>query len=123
YRRGSRQDAARRRRGPARRGAHRAAEGGARTAARMDGAGSEGDGLMGRTNEGWKVGRWLLLSILTALHLSAQVGHEPTHSPYHDIRRGGVGVITVGYLGGSRGGPGVGISDGPTGGLRHGAAC
>ena len=74
---------------------------------------------MGRTNEGWKVGRWLLLSILPALHLSAQVGHEPSHSPYHDIRRGGVGVITVGYLGGSRGGPGVGISDGPTGGLRY----
>src|SRR5256886_4884327 len=37
----------------------------------------------------------------------------------HDIRRGGVGVITVGSLGGSRGGPGVGISDGPTGGLRY----
>src|SRR2546429_6373390 len=74
---------------------------------------------MGRTNQGWKVGRWLLLSILPALHLSAQVGHEPSHSPYHDIRRGGVGVITVGYLGGSRGGPGVGISDGPTGGLRY----
>jgi len=30
-----------------------------------------------------------------------------------------VGVITFGYLGGSRGGPGVGISDGPTGGLRY----
>src|SRR2546430_10232396 len=74
---------------------------------------------MGRTNQGWKVGRWLLLSILPTLHLSAQVGHEPSHSPYHDIRRGGVGVITVGYLGGSRGGPGVGISDGPTGGLRY----
>src|SRR2546429_2877080 len=77
---------------------------------------------MGRTNQGWKVGRWLLLSILPALHLSAQVGHEPSHSPYHDIRRGGVGVITVGYLGGSRGGPGVGISDGPTGGPRHAVA-
>src|SRR2546429_9383524 len=74
---------------------------------------------MGRTNQGWKVGRWLLLSILPALHLSAQVGHEPSHSPYHDIRRGGVGVITVGYLVGSRGGHGVGISDGPTGGLRY----
>src|SRR5256884_6563419 len=79
--------------------------------------------------ERWNDGTWcrrfrscsamVLYSILPALHVSAQVGHEPSHSPYHDIRRGGVGVITVGYLGGSRGGPGVGISDGPTGGLRY----
>src|SRR5438094_10546357 len=47
------------------------------------------------------------------------VGHDPSHSPYLDILRGGVGVITFGYLGGSRGGPGVGLSDGPTGGLRY----
>jgi len=59
----------------------------------------------------------LLLSIVPSFHLTAQVGHDPSHSPYRDIRRGGVGVITFGYLGGSRGGPGVGISDGPTGGL------
>src|SRR5207302_730857 len=79
--------------------------------------------------ERWNDGTWcrrfrscsamVLFSIVPAFHLSAQVGHEPSHSPYHDIRRGGVGVITVGYLGGSRGGPGVGISDGPTGGLRY----
>ena len=50
----------------------------------------------------------VLFSIVPAFHLSAQVGHEPSQSPYHDIRRGGVGVITFGYLGGSRGGPGVG---------------
>jgi len=61
----------------------------------------------------------VLFSIVPAFHLSAQVGHEPSQSPYHDIRRGGVGVITFGYLGGSRGGPGVGISDGYTGGLRY----
>src|SRR2546430_1956233 len=61
----------------------------------------------------------VLFSIDPAFHLSAQVGHEPSQSPYHDIRRGGVGVITFGYLGGSRGGPGVGISDGSTGRLRY----
>src|SRR2546430_7572599 len=79
--------------------------------------------------ERWNDGTWcrrfrscsamVLFSIVPAFHLSAQVGHEPSQSPYHDIRRGGVGVITFGYLGGSRGGPGVGISDGYTGGLRY----
>ena len=75
-----------------------------------------------------RIGRWFLrcavtitslLSAYPPIRLSAQVGHEPSQSPYHDIRRGGVGVITFGYLGGSRGGPGVGISDGKTGGLRY----
>src|SRR2546426_11754226 len=50
---------------------------------------------------------------------SAQVGHEPGHSPYHDVRRGGVGVLTFGYLGGSRGSVGVGLSDGRTYGVRY----
>src|SRR6267143_667184 len=51
--------------------------------------------------------------------LSAQVGHEPGQSPYRDVRRGAVGVITFGYLGGSRGSVGVGLSDGKTGGIRY----
>src|SRR3989441_13275363 len=50
---------------------------------------------------------------------SAQVGHEPGRSPYHDVRRGGVGVLPFGYLGGSRGSVGVGLSDGTTGGIRY----
>src|SRR5437899_4089635 len=50
---------------------------------------------------------------------SAQVGHEPGRSPYHDVRRGGVGVLTFGYLGGSRGSVDVGLSDGKTGGIRY----
>ncbi len=50
---------------------------------------------------------------------SAQVGHEPAHSPYHDVRRGGVLVFTFGYLGGSRGSVGVGPSEGKTGGIRY----
>src|SRR6267378_8234716 len=51
--------------------------------------------------------------------VSAQVGHEPGQSPYRDVRRGAVGVITFGYLGGSRGSVGVGLSDGKTGGIRY----
>src|SRR5947208_14748739 len=50
---------------------------------------------------------------------SAQVGHEPAHSPYHDVRRGGILVFTFGYLGGSRGGVGVSPSEGKTGGIRY----
>ena len=66
------------------------------------------------------LGAIVWLSVVASYHGSAaQVGHDPSHSPYRDIRRGGVGVITFGYLGGSRGGPGVGLSDGPTGGLRY----
>src|SRR2546426_10356136 len=51
--------------------------------------------------------------------VSAQVGHEPGQSPYHDVRRGAVGVLTFGYLGGGRGSVGVGLSDGTTGGIRY----
>src|SRR5256886_12371046 len=51
--------------------------------------------------------------------VSAQVGHEPGQSPYHDVPRGGVGVLTFGYLSGSRGSVGVGLSDGKTGGIRY----
>jgi len=51
--------------------------------------------------------------------VSAQVGHEPGQSPYRDVRRGAVGVVTFGYLGGSRGSVGVGLSDGKTGGIRY----
>ena len=61
-------------------------------------------------------------TLLTAIppdRLSAQVGHEPGQSPYRDVRRGAVGVLTFGYLGGSRGSVGVGLSDGNTGGIRY----
>ena len=61
----------------------------------------------------------ILLSAYPPIRLASQVGYEPGHSPYRDIPRGGVALITVGYLGGGRGSVGVGISDGPTGGLRY----
>src|SRR5260370_39704128 len=52
----------------------------------------------------------------TAGALSAQVGYDPAHSPYRDIPGGGVAVVSAGYLGGSRGSVGVGLSNGATGG-------
>ncbi len=61
---------------------------------------------------------WLIV-VASYNGVAAQVGHEPGHSPYHDVRRGGVGVLTFGYLGGSRGSAGVGISNGKTGGIRY----
>src|SRR5260370_28929485 len=51
--------------------------------------------------------------------LSAQVGYDPAHSPYRDTPGGGVAVVSLGYLGGSRGSVGVGVSNGATGGLRY----
>src|SRR5438445_9681144 len=83
---------------------------------------------MERWNDGtWCRGRrWgamvLLLAIVPSFRLAAQVGNDPSHSPYRDVRRGATLVLTFGHLGGSRGGPGVGISDGPTGGLRYEAS-
>ncbi len=64
----------------------------------------------------------LLLAAYAPIRLSAQVGHEPGQSPYHDVRRGGVAVLGVGYLGGSRGRAGVGMSDGITWNVRYGAS-
>ena len=61
----------------------------------------------------------LLLVLGAAFPVAAQVGYEPSHSPYHDMPRGGVGLVTVGYLGGSRGSLGVGSSNGATGGVRY----
>jgi len=62
----------------------------------------------------------VLLSVSPTVRPSlAQVGYDPAHSPYRDIPRGGVGVVSVGYLGGSRGSVGVGLSDGITGGIRY----
>jgi hypothetical protein len=60
-----------------------------------------------------------LVSNVPTFQLSAQVGYDPGHSPYHDIRRGAVGVPTFGYLSGGRGGLGVGLADGVTAGIRY----
>ena len=65
--------------------------------------------------------KWLTaLTVLTALtaRLSAQAGHDPAHSPYHDIQHGNTVQFVVGYLWGSRGDVPVGPSDGAIYGLR-----
>ena len=59
-----------------------------------------------------------LLSAYPSIHLSAQVGHSPGASPYHDLRRGAMVRLVGGYLGGQRGKIPVGASHGWTGGLR-----
>src|SRR5439155_98207 len=101
-----------------------------------DGAGSARGGLMeGRCMTARRhvarlirpsvvIGTLVWLAVVPSCRrLWGQVGHEPSQSPYHDIRRGGVGVITFGYLGGSPGGPGgydfgTKLTVGPGAGLR-----
>ena len=60
----------------------------------------------------------LALTLLPAVPLAAQVGHNPASSPYHDVRRGLMVRPMIGYFGGTRGKVPVGPSDGPTGGIR-----
>jgi hypothetical protein len=64
-----------------------------------------------------------LLSAYPSIRLSAQVGHNPSHSPYHDIQRGSVVRVEVGYFSGTRGKVPVGPTDGVTGGLRYEVAA
>jgi hypothetical protein len=64
----------------------------------------------------------VVLAVQPSSRLAAQeVGHDPTHSPYHDVPRGGGPLFTMGYLSGSRGVVGVGPSSGTVWGLRWNA--
>ena len=73
---------------------------------------------------GWRTVRRVLacltalLSAYPSVRLSAQVGHNPGASPYHDLRRGAMLRLVGGYFGGERGKVPVGASHGWTGGLR-----
>lgn len=62
----------------------------------------------------------ILVCLLSAvpLVLTAQVGHDPGHSPYRDVRQGATVRLFTGYFGGTRGRVPVGPSNGPTGGVR-----
>jgi hypothetical protein len=61
----------------------------------------------------------VVLAVQPSGRLGAQeVGHDPTHSPYHDVPRGGGPLLTMGYLSGGRGVAGVGPSSGAVWGLR-----
>src|SRR5437764_15070389 len=67
-----------------------------------------------------RAGALVWLGVLASWNaVSAQVGYDPAHSPYHDIPRGAVWALSVGHLGGSRGDVGVGPADGLTGALRY----
>jgi len=50
---------------------------------------------------------------------AAQVGHNPLHSPYRDLRVKQQFTFMGGYLGGGGGSAGVGPRDGPIGGVRY----
>src|SRR5438552_6834268 len=75
------------------------------------------------------VGRWrqaavlggvaVVLSVSPTVRLSGLVGHDPGHSPYHDIRRGSGPRLVLGYLSGDRGTIPVSITDGVTFGVRY----
>ena len=77
--------------------------------------------------EWWKGGQLLrgagvvvgLLSALPPFRLSAQVGHDPAHSPYRDIYRAAGPVVFGGLLGGDRGEAGVGPSNALGFGVRY----
>jgi hypothetical protein len=78
------------------------------------------DSRMGGWRSGWRAlaGLAVFLSAYPPACLSAQVGHDPAHSPYRDVLRGPMVRVTTGYFSGTRGKIPVGPSDGPTGGLR-----
>src|SRR5947208_875291 len=73
--------------------------------------------------ESWNVGRWMLLwmflSNIPTVQLSAQVGHDPAHSPYRDILLHSGPVLFVGHLGADRGTAGAGTSNALTLGARY----
>ena len=81
-------------------------------------------GWADRRMGGWRtisrvgVGVVALLSAHPPIRLSAQVGHDPGHSPYRDVRRGATLSLFTGYFSGTRGHIPVGPSYGPTGGVR-----
>ena len=79
--------------------------------------------MNGRTLERWNVGTYvavgLVLSIVPSFRLCAQVGREPTQSPFHDIHRGAGPVFFAGHLGGDRGKAGVGPGNALGYGVRY----
>lgn len=64
----------------------------------------------------------LIIVLATALAPSAarsQVGHDPEHSPYRDLRASHQVMVSGGYLAGSGGLVGAGPKQGPLGGVRY----
>ena len=61
----------------------------------------------------------VLLTAQPANRLSAQVGHDPATSPFHDIPLHPAPVLFVGHLGADRGRAGAGTSNALTFGVRY----
>jgi opacity protein-like surface antigen len=72
----------------------------------------------GRLRWALGIGAAASLSVSSTVRLTAQVGHDPGHSPFHDVPHGLTLRFETGYLAGGRGTVPVGISGGPTFGLR-----
>ena len=70
----------------------------------------------------WNVGRWIIvgmcLSNIPTVQLTAQVGQNPEHSPYHDVTLRSTPVLFFGHLSADRGRAGAGISNARTLGAR-----
>jgi len=64
----------------------------------------------------------LILAASPTVRLSGQVGYDPSHSPFRDVLRGTGVRFATGYLGGGRGSVPVGLSGGPTFGVRFEAS-
>src|SRR6266545_6569427 len=79
--------------------------------------------MEGRKMERWNVGTYLavglVLSIVPSVHLSAQVGHDPAHSPFRDIQPGAGPVFFAGHLSGDRGRGDAGPANGLGIGVRY----
>jgi hypothetical protein len=61
----------------------------------------------------------LFLSNIPTVQLSAQVGHDPAHSPYQDIILRSTPILFFGHLSADRGRAGVGLSNARTFGARY----
>ena len=60
-----------------------------------------------------------LMTVFAARPAPAQVGHDPAHSPYRDLRASHQITFSGGYLAGGGGEAGVGPKQGPLAGLRY----
>ncbi len=76
-------------------------------------------GVAVRRRSGTAAGILVVLTAALPATAAAQVGHNPLHSPYHDLRVRHQFTFSAGYLGGGGGSAGVGPRDGPLGGLRY----
>ena len=75
--------------------------------------------MLKRGLRGSQLGFVILVLMVGAGRLGAQVGYPPNKSPYHDIRKGHTFTALYGQFGGSGGEFGIGPHDGPTYAFRY----